>query len=390
MSRRVTRSAARSALAERETNVFLAAADSTTTPSHNTGKKVADSTTTPSRKTGKKVTLQTPGSRKSGAATPCSRLKKKAKLALTPRSAGGTPEDCTICMDKSGTEGGRVTLGCSHHFCRECLATHAARQVRHDQPPSCPLCKGQLTEAEVEQCGPAREMKEESEDEDGGEQEVLVIMEFEAGDDCGPGGEPGFWLMFDPGEASDDEEEEEDSGDEGGWVSGSVSGSEDDIDREAGAEAGAAAGAEAGAAAEAEEAFPLSSIDLGNVDDKEEGEPTATASQAAYDADDDADDDPRPYGGWRWSASHHAWVGNVSVTREPPSGPPEAYDGPDPLAGRGIQGVIAVSASLGGGEEEEGEEEEEAEDGAAEEADPASTRALTRATRSMTLNSHPA
>ena len=122
------------------------------------------SSTTPSRKS-KTVTLRTPNSRGGAAATPSSRLKKKAKLALTPRSSGGTAEDCPICMDPCGTEGGRVTLGCRHSFCRQCIATHAARQVRHELPASCPLCKGHLSEAEVESCGPAREMQEESDDD---------------------------------------------------------------------------------------------------------------------------------------------------------------------------------------------------------------------------------
>ena len=44
-------------------------------------------------------------------------------------------------------------------------------QVRHHQPPSCPLCKGQLSEAEVAESGPAKEMADESDDE-GGEEQV--------------------------------------------------------------------------------------------------------------------------------------------------------------------------------------------------------------------------
>lgn len=363
MSRRVTRSATRLALASLETN----------------------STTTPSRRLGKKVTLQTPGSRKS-VATPCSRLKKKAKLALTPRSAGGTPDDCTICMDKSGTEGGRIMLGCCHHFCRSCLATHAARQARHEQAPSCPLCKGELTEAEVEECGPAREMKEESDDEDDGEQEVLVIMEFEEGEDSG------FWIMYDPGEededADSDDDSANDSADEGsadeGSASGAASGIEDDIER---AESETRAHG-----AEAEGSFVLSSVDLGHVKGEGGEEEEGDAVQEDEEDDLEAEEDSRPFGGWRWSASHHAWVGNVSVTRSPPAGPPsEAYDGADPLAGRAIAGVMAVSARLEGAEEEDEELERdgEANRGAAVEGGRAA-RALTRASRNMTLNADPA
>jgi hypothetical protein len=47
---------------------------------------------------------------------------------------------------------------------------HRHWQVRHNQPPSCPLCKGQLTEAEVAESGPAKEMADESDDEDSEDQ----------------------------------------------------------------------------------------------------------------------------------------------------------------------------------------------------------------------------
>ena len=140
-----------------------------------------------------------------------------------PRTVGGSKQDCAVCMDVCGSEGGVIKLGCSHSFCRQCIATHAARQVRHtrghtrlgtqpglarlrgsdvaalprpqrqqpglhgrplyphappshwqvrhSQPPSCPLCKGQLSEAEVAESGPAKEMADESDDE-GGEDQV--------------------------------------------------------------------------------------------------------------------------------------------------------------------------------------------------------------------------
>lgn len=51
-------------------------------------------------------------------------------------------------------------------------------------------------------------------------------------------------------------------------------------------------------------------------------------------AEDDAEVDPRPYGGWRWSASHSAWVGGTHCTMPPPSAPPEDWNDPDPLEGR--------------------------------------------------------
>lgn len=46
-----------------------------------------------------------------------------------PRTVGGSKQDCAVCMDVCGSEGGAIKLGCSHSFCRQCIATHAARQV---------------------------------------------------------------------------------------------------------------------------------------------------------------------------------------------------------------------------------------------------------------------
>jgi hypothetical protein len=93
-------------------------------------------------------------------------------------------------LDTVGTEGGTVILGCSHAFCRTCLATHVARQQRHEVDPSCPLCKGVLSASEIARCGAAKPMEEESDDE--GAERVMVIMEFE-----GEEGEEGFWVQFD-------------------------------------------------------------------------------------------------------------------------------------------------------------------------------------------------
>ena len=66
-------------------------------------------------------------------------------------------------MDLLGTENGVCTLACMHAFCRTCLATHAARQSRHNLPPSCPLCKRECLEREIEECGEPKELEEESE-----------------------------------------------------------------------------------------------------------------------------------------------------------------------------------------------------------------------------------
>ena len=87
-------------------------------------------------------------------------------------------------------------LSCQHAYCRTCLATHVARQARHEQPASCPLCKAELDEREVEAFGEPKEELEESETE--GEDGLFVYVE-------GDNGEPGFYVRF----GSDGEEEED-------------------------------------------------------------------------------------------------------------------------------------------------------------------------------------
>jgi len=365
MSRRVTRSATRAALASLQANAPVEGR-------------------TPSR-SNKQLHLRTPASRKS-VATPSSRLKKKAKLTLTPAAI----DDCIICMDALGTEGGHVKLSCGHSFCRQCIATHAARQLRHEQPASCALCKNELTEAEIEGCGPAKEMQEESDDEEDGE--VMVIMEFEADDEE----EGGFWLMYDMEDEEYDSEEE-------GWVTCDDD-EEDDIEE----------------VVESSERADLGPTCCKPGAADREGEQDCTEQDCTQDGgldDSEEPDDPRPYGGWRWSASHRAWVGNASVTCPPPRGPPtEPVAGPDPLEGQRIQGVLSMEARLElygevgetdgevgevahdeGGHEQDGHtaklashaEVDTAEADAVEGAgEPEATRALTRATK-LTLNSDP-
>ena len=345
MSRRVTRSVTRAALASFQTNGPLEGR-------------------TPSCGDKKVQLLRTPASRKSEA-TPVSRLKKKSKLTLTPAI-----DDCIICMDQLGAAGGQVKLTCGHSFCRQCIATHAARQLRHDLPASCALCKSGLTEAELEGCGPAKEMQEESDDED---EPVLVIMEFDGDDE-----ESGFWLMY------DDEEYGSEDGSEDGWV---TCDDEEEDDEEIG-QGGGPNG----------EPRPSSAAGKGEAGEAEAGE----AEQDSTEEDDLGDpDDPRPYGGWRWSTSHRAWVGNASVTCPPPRGPPtEPVAGPDPLEGQRIQGVLSLEARLelygeqgpaGDGEAERGEgggQREEADADAAEGAGvQEAMRALARATEKLALDS---
>ena len=263
------------------------------------------------------------------------RKKAKAK-APTPCSAGCSKIDCAICMDVCGTEGGVASLSCRHEFCRTCLATHLERQKRHELAPSCPLCKRELkdsevnisrtrsrsrhlshtislTHAQVKACGPGKAMQEESEDEGDG---VMVVMEFEGED-----GEEGFWVGFD-GADDDDGFETGEEGEEG------------EFDGE-----------------EGDGPVPWSST--GEEDGGEEEE----------------EEDTRPYGGWRWSVSHRAWVGNYYCTRPPPREPPSTpWEGPDPLAGRllvrdGMEDMIEGSGSEDLSEDEDAfdadEEEEE-------------------------------
>ena len=318
-SRRVTRSSTRKALASLENDVSLGS-------------------TTPRRKTSKSAM---PGSCKS--ATP-HRLKKKAKLAITPRTAGGSVLDCMICMDQCGTEGGQLTLGCCHSFCCQCIATHTARQVRHELPPSCPLCKGHLTEQEVVSCGPPKEMQEESEDEEE-EEPVLVVMEFDEED-----GEKGFWLMLDADEDGSDWGEEGYSSGEEGCDSGEVecdSCDEGEEDSDAGDE---------------NEGLPGASIDLGKK--SADADADANVNADGQDPEEVDEDDPRPYGGWRWSASHRAWVGNQSVSCPPPPGlPVEEWGGPDPLEGQVLRGLMSFDAILNDAVVEAAEDDTSTEDG---------------------------
>jgi hypothetical protein len=110
-------------------------------------------------------------------AAECILRRAKAQTPMVPPAA--EPE-CTICFEMLGTAGGKQPLStCSHVFCRECLSTHCARQRRYDLPCSCPLCKQELSEVDVEQCGPPKPLQEESEHEDEG---VMILVEFE-GDD---------------------------------------------------------------------------------------------------------------------------------------------------------------------------------------------------------------
>lgn len=342
MPRRATRAATRSALACLADNIPV---DSTTPRSKNT-KSVM------------------PGSGKN---TTPHRLKKKAKLALTPRSGGGSIQECIICMETCGTEGGKMTLRCHHSFCRQCVATHAARQVRHELPPSCPMCKGNLTVEEVVRCGPARDMLEESDDEDD-EEPTMIIMEFE--DEDGEGA--GFWLMFDPEEDYDSEEEGEE-------------------DYESGEE-----GYDSGVEPEEANTDADESNLQGGKEDGDEGQSDA----------EDAIEDPRPYGGWRWSESHHAWVGSTSVSCPPPRGPPNLeWEGPDPLAGQSLRNAILVEESDAVESEASAEGDSKSHptphtpapahtaDGVVADGvdtDPEAVVALTRAARRMMLGSEPA
>lgn len=277
-----------------------------------------------------------------------------------------------------------MTLSCSHPFCRQCIATHAARQARHEQPASCPLCKGHLTEAEIQGCGPARELQEESDDEE--EQPVLIIMEFDGED----GEEAGFWLMMEDDDTDDsseegyesggqeDEEVDEDEGDEmrAGAITGEFT-KANDTDEEVSEEGGEDFDKESGEGfdEEGDESEALKAVDQAKRSTLLEGFNAELISDDDNDQEveqehgqqhvgmrgmhgddallwdrnnaDEAENDSQPYGGWRWSVSHHAWVGNSSVTGPPPRVPPsQAFDGPDPLAGQQITGILAINAEL--------------------------------------------
>ena len=264
----------------------------------------------------------------------------------TPMSEGGTKLDCPICMDKVGSENGHLTLACRHSFCRTCLATHTSRQQRHQMAASCPLCKRECSAAEVSACGAAKEMQEESEDEEEGR--VMVLVQFEGED-----GEEGYWVEFHGDELDDSDEDElygehDDDDDEEEEEGENDAGGERQLRHifiEDGEDEGEAGGPPPGVVAEARaarrrtamlrqreaaRAALLEGMPEGDEDDEEEEED---------DDDDDVDDDPRPYGGWQWSVSHNAWVGGAHCSRPPPTRAPaegewEATGLGDPLEGR--------------------------------------------------------
>ena len=232
--------------------------------------------------------------------TPSSHKVAKTAAAATPRSPGGTKLECVICMDALGADGGVLELGCKHSFCRACVATHIARQQRYDLTPSCALCKQALSDAEVEAAGDPNEEQEQSEKD---ESEGMMVLVFEGED----GEEQGFWVQFDPND--DDDDDDDDEGEE-----------EDDENQ-------------------------LSHIFLEESDQEENDADGAGGARAARrrrrsdgerrgDGEGEEEQPEDLWGGWRWSASHNAWVGSHHCTLPPPTAPPDSWDGPDPLEGR--------------------------------------------------------
>ena len=143
---------------------------------------------------------ETVGGKRGG--TTCSPPVKALKIdpACTPRSRGGEKiPDCLVCLDTLGTDGGTAVLGCQHAFCKACIATHCARQERHDQAASCPLCKAAISSSELVLLGPAKEQIEESEDEGPG---PVVVFESQDGQR--------FYVRLDDLYADDDDDDDDD------------------------------------------------------------------------------------------------------------------------------------------------------------------------------------
>ena len=286
--------------------------------------------------------------------------KRRKKAAPTPKSTGGSKRHCPICMDKVGMQNGFITLACRHSYCRTCLATHHARQQRHEQPPTCPLCKRECSGAEVEACGEAKKMEEDSESEDELDGGVMVLVEFEGED-----GEQGYWIEFNGAELDDSDEDdlygEDGSDDEQDMRHIFIE--EDAEHGEPSSEFAAAANEEGWRAVErrrraARRAERRAALLEGmlQVDENQEEE--------GEDEEVEEDDDPRPYGGWRWSASHNAWVGGTHCSRPPPVRAPaegewEATGLRDPLEGRWLVAEEDVQLMEAAEEAELLEEEQE-------------------------------
>ena len=163
-----------------------------------------------------------------------------------------------------------------------------------------PALQRECSGAEVEACGEAKKMEEDSESEDELDGGVMVLVEFEGED-----GEQGYWIEFNGAELDDSDEDdlygEDGSDDEQDMRHIFIE--EDAEHGEPSSEFAAAANEEGWRAVErrrraARRAERRAALLEGmlQVDENQNG-----------DEEVEEDDDPRPYGGWRWSASHNAW-----------------------------------------------------------------------------------
>ena len=92
------------------------------------------------------------------------RVARSSSAAPTPSAASASPHTqrgrCSPSRSFSIRTARRAAAGRSQqqpwqHSEPKPTPSPNPDQVRHDQPPSCPLCKGQLTEAEVAESGPS-------------------------------------------------------------------------------------------------------------------------------------------------------------------------------------------------------------------------------------------
>ena len=66
-------------------------------------------------------------------------------------------EDCSICADPLGTNGGIIQkLSCGHRLCRICIATHLFMARQKSEAPKCPLCNQDVTPDDTIACGPGQ------------------------------------------------------------------------------------------------------------------------------------------------------------------------------------------------------------------------------------------
>jgi SWI/SNF-related matrix-associated actin-dependent regulator of chromatin subfamily A3 len=81
-----------------------------------------------------------------GAVAPGSAEEAQLVLQLRQMIKDGVTDDCSVCLDDLKSP---VITPCAHVFCRACIETVLATV----KPPNCPLCRRELTKAQLQEAG---------------------------------------------------------------------------------------------------------------------------------------------------------------------------------------------------------------------------------------------